>query len=89
MSDPTPPKIEFPCDYPIKVVGDAAPDFKDFVIRTVTAHAPGLDESLIELNPSRNGRFISVRMTITATGEEQLQKLFEDLKASGRVHMVL
>lgn len=89
MSEQAPPKIEFPCDYPIKVVGDAAPDFKDFVIRTVEEHAPGLDTSKITLNSSKNGRFISVRMTIVATGEEQLKALFEDLKASGRVHMVL
>ncbi len=89
MSDQAPPKIEFPCDYPIKVVGDSAPDFKDFVVRTVQVHAPDLDMTSISLNASRNGRFISVRMSIIATGEAQLQSLFEDLKASGRVHMVL
>lgn len=89
MSDQAPPKIEFPCDYPIKVVGNAAPDFKEFVIEVVQIHAPGLDIETVTINESRNGRFVSVRMSITATGESQLQSLFEELKASGRVHMVL
>lgn len=89
MNDQAPPKIEFPCEYPIKIVGNAAPDFKDFVLRTVEIHAPGLDMQTVTLNASRNGRFLSVRMSIIATGEEQLNKLFQDLKASGRVHMVI
>jgi putative lipoic acid-binding regulatory protein len=89
MHDQAPPKIEFPCAYPIKVVGDAAPDFREFVIETVQIHAPGLDIETITINESRNGRFVSVRMSIVATGEAQLKSLFEDLKASGRVHMVL
>ncbi|GAA3587280.1 MULTISPECIES: HP0495 family protein [Marinobacter] len=89
MTEPKAPKIEFPCDYEIKVIGDAAPDFRDFVVTVVERHAPGLREENIRLNPSRNGRFTSVRLTIVATGEPQLKALFEELKASGRVHMVL
>jgi putative lipoic acid-binding regulatory protein len=43
----------------------------------------------IDVRPSSNGRFESVRVTITATGEEQLRAIFEELKASGRVHIVI
>ena len=89
MSQPEPPKIEFPCDYPIKVIGKAAPDFKDFVVKTISVHAPDLDASCVEINPSRNGKFVSVRLSIMATGKAQLENLFEDLKASGRVTMVI
>lgn len=88
-ADQEPPKITFPCDYPIKVIGNADPDFKDYVVRVMHKHAPGFDETKIDVNASRNGRFISVRLIITATGEAQLQTLFEELKGSGRVHMVL
>ncbi|MCK7543912.1 DUF493 domain-containing protein [Marinobacter bryozoorum] len=89
MSQPTAPKIEFPCDYVIKVIGNAAPDFTDFVVSVVEGHAPGIRDEHITVTDSRNGRFTSVRLTIVATGEPQLKALFEDLKASGRVHMVL
>lgn len=89
MSEPKAPKIEFPCDYVIKVIGHAAPDFTEYVVSVVEAHAPGIREEHISVTHSRNGRFTSVQLTIVATGEPQLKALFEDLKSSGRVHMVL
>ncbi|PAV26000.1 hypothetical protein C8D92_10170 [Tamilnaduibacter salinus] len=89
MSQQQPPKIEFPCDYTIKVVGDAAPDFRELVIAVVERHAPGINEKDVHERDSRNGRFVSVRLRIRATGEDQLKALTEDLKATGRVHMVL
>lgn len=89
MSEPNAPKIEFPCDYVIKVIGNSAPDFTDFVVEVVEQHAPGIRETDISVTESSNGRFSSVQLTIMATGEPQLKALFEELKGSGRVHMVL
>ncbi|WP_136064221.1 HP0495 family protein [Modicisalibacter radicis] len=86
---PDAPRVEFPCDYPIKIVGDAAPDFEATVVEVIETHAPGLDRRTVNAVDSRNGKFRSVRVTITATGHEQLQALFASLKATGRVHMVL
>lgn len=84
-----PPKITFPCDYPLKVVGDAADDFPATVCQVIVRHAPDFDETTLEVVDSRNGRFQSVRVTIVATGEQQLSQLFNELKATGRVHMVV
>ena len=83
------PKIIFPCDYPIKVVGDAADDFASVVCQIVTTYAPEFDASTITVVDSRNGRFQSIRLSIQATSEEQINQLFLALKATGRVHMVL
>jgi putative lipoic acid-binding regulatory protein len=83
------PKVEFPCDYSIRVVGDAAEDFVAAISEVIERHAPGFDPASIKLSDSRNGRFQSVRVVIHATGEAQLGALFQDLKATGRVHMVL
>ncbi|MBE0463298.1 MAG: HP0495 family protein [Halomonadaceae bacterium] len=84
-----PPKITFPCDYPLKIVGDAADDFTACVCQIVVRHAPDFDESTLEVVDSRNGRFQSVRITINATSEQQISQLFDELKATGRVHMVV
>lgn len=83
------PKVEFPCDYSLKIVGDASHDFRDTVIDIVEIHAPGVDRRRVTVVDSRNGKYQSVRLTITATGQEQLEALFASLKATGRVHMVL
>lgn len=89
-SDPaSAPTITFPCDYPIKVVGDAAEDFTAIVCQVVLRHDSGFDASSIEVVKSRTARFLSVRLTLRATGEAQLKALFDDLKATGRVHMVV
>lgn len=89
VNDQQPPKIEFPCEYPIKVIGDGGPDFKDFVLRTVRVHAPDIALDRVEVNASRSGKYLSIRLWIMATGEEQLMCIFRDLKDSGRVQMVL
>ena len=88
MSEQDVPKIEFPCDYPIRVMGKAAPDYKDFVVEVVKKHDPHFSGHA-EVKESRTGKFQSVVVVICATGEPQLKALHEELKASGRVHMVL
>lgn len=89
-TDVQPPKIEFPSEnYPIKVIGDAGEGFSDMVLEVVRRHAPEVDEDSLVVRDSRNGRFVSVQVLITATGIEQLQSIHVDLKSTGRVHMVL
>ena len=84
------PKIEFPCErYPIKVIGDAGEGFSDLVVEIIQRHAPDLDVTTLVSRDSRNGRFLSVQLLITATGVDQLQNIHKDLRATGRVHMVL
>ncbi|MBB3047182.1 hypothetical protein FHR99_001418 [Litorivivens lipolytica] len=89
MSDPEAPKIEFPCAYPIKVMGDAEPDFRDMVVEVMSGFCGPIDDRDVSVKLSRTGKFSSVTVTITATGERQLQSIFEALKATGRVQMVL
>lgn len=85
-----PPKIEFPCaDYPIKIIGDASDDFRDRMVEIIRQYAPEFDEETVVVKDSRNGRFLSVQVRILATSVEQLQRIHEALKATGRVHMVL
>jgi hypothetical protein len=83
------PQIEFPCEYPIAVVGEAAPDFQSLVESIIDAHAPGFPRHRTTVRESGAGRWLSVRVTIVATGEPQLRALFEALKGTGRVQAVL
>lgn len=89
MTHQQPPKIEFPCDYPIKVMGEASLDFRDFVTTIMQRHDPHFDKSKVQVRPSRNGRYESVNVIVTATGEAQLSAIFADLKTNPAVRMVL
>ena len=83
------PKIEFPCLYPIKIIGYAVDNFKELVTSRVEEHTGPIDSELVTVRSSRKNNYISVNITIAATGEEQLSKIFEDLKKIESVKMVL
>ena len=83
------PRIEFPCDYPIKVMGRSGETFESVILAVFERHAPGFDQRAIEVRVSSKGTFTSLTITITATGPEQLQALHQDLMATGHVTMVI
>lgn len=83
------PKIEFPCRYPVKILGIASERFSKEVVDIVRKHAPELTDSDISNKNSSRGRFLSITCIINATGEQQLSDLFEDLKRQEDVKMVL
>ena len=84
-----PPKIEFPCDYPIKVIGDASDDLVDKVLAILAKYDSSVSKKKVVENPSKNGNYCSVRVEFMATSENQLKNMFEELKTHAWVRMVL
>ncbi len=90
MSTQEPPKIEFPCEnYPIKVVCIASDAVKSLVLSVTEHYAPGFDRSRIKVTTSREGRFQSITLHITATGADQLKDYHQALIAHDEIKMVL
>ena len=89
MIDKEPPKIEFPCEYPIKVMGEANALFHQHVLDIMDKHAAGFDRSKVSVRDSKKGRWQSITITITATGSSQLEDIFKELKSNSLVKMVL
>ena len=89
VTEQEPPKIEFPCDYPIKVMGNACPEFQALVMEVMERHAPGFDQSAVSSRGSSKGTFEAITVVVTATGVDQLQAIFDDLKNNHLVKMVL
>lgn len=84
------PKIDFPCaDYPIKVIGHNTEDFKQFVIDVMLSYDRGLELNKVTHQDSKNAKFRSVRLFMTAQSESQLIALNDQLKASSRVITVI
>ncbi len=81
--------IEFPCEYPIKVMGKNVAEFSEVILDIIRRHAPDLRNENISFRTSRNNNYLAVNVIIYATGPQQLQALFDDLKATGLVSMVL
>lgn len=83
------PRIEFPCRYPVKVMGEAHERFTVEVLEVFQIHAPEVTDDHIAAKPSAKGNYIALTITIHATGIEQLELLFTDLKKLPAVKLVL
>ena len=88
MTEIDAPRIEFPCDYPIKVIGDVSGSVGE-ILSVVRRHAPEVTPDEVSTRQSSKGNYRSVRVTIIATGEAQLKMLHQDLIALPGVRMVL
>lgn len=89
MADEQPPRIEFPCTYPVTVVANADALLRARIFAVFADHAPDFDAASVTERASRNGNYCSLVFSITATGETQLRQLFEGLKGCPGVHLVL
>jgi uncharacterized protein len=83
------PKIEFPCDYPIKVIGDSHADFTNEILDIVRRYDSKVTFEKLKERPSSKGNYQSITVPFWATGESQLKRLFADLKKCPSVRMVL
>jgi uncharacterized protein len=80
MSDP-PPLLEFPTDYPIKVIGRPSEDFRARVHAIVLRHVPLIEPERVTERLSENGNFLSISYRIRAESREQVEALATDLKS--------
>jgi putative lipoic acid-binding regulatory protein len=79
MSDP--PLLEFPTDYPIKVIGRPSDEFRARVHAIVLRHVPLIEPERVTERLSENGNFLSISYRIHAESREQVEALATDLKS--------
>jgi putative lipoic acid-binding regulatory protein len=89
-SDPPPPVgLQFPTDFPIKVMGRRVDGFAQAIVEVVQQHAPDFDASTLEMRTSKDGNYLSVTATIQATSRDQLDALYRALTSHPLVKVVL
>jgi hypothetical protein len=87
---PTPDTlIEYPCAFPIKVMGANVAGFVEAVVDVARRFDPGFDAAGVEQRPSRAGNYLGLTITITATSREQLDELYRTLSTHPLVKVVL
>ena len=84
-----PPTMEFPCEYPIKVIGLASTEFRQSVVHILKSFDERLSDQAIAVQPSAKGNYESIKVTLTATSESMLVNLFAELKTLPDLKMVL
>jgi putative lipoic acid-binding regulatory protein len=86
---PEKPLLTFPCEFPMKVMGRREDGFAQLVSDIVVRHAPDFDPATIEMRSSKQGRYLSLTVTIQARSREQLDALYSELSGHPMVIMVL
>jgi len=81
--------IEYPSQFPIKVMGERVEGFVHAVTTVARHFDPEFDASSVELRESSGGKYIGVTITITATSREQLDELYRTLSTHPMVKIVL
>lgn len=89
VTEPTPSLIEYPSDFPIKIMGRQSPGLAQSVVEIVLRHAPDFDPAQVELRASKQKNYLSITCVIRATSREQLDALYRDLCDHPQVVMVL
>ena len=84
-----PSLIEYPCDFPIKIMGKAQQDFTQIALAIVKYHAPDFDAATMVIRASKNGTYLSITCTIRAASRSQLDTLYQALSDHTMIAVVL
>ena len=81
--------LHFPCEFSLKVMGEDIDNYADYVLTVCQKHVANVDPANVKTRPSRNGKYLAVTVTFTATSREQLDNLYHELNAYEHTKMAL
>lgn len=81
--------LEFPADFPLKVMGRRVDGFAQAIAAVVAAHVPGFDPASIELRSSSRGTYLSLTIVVRADSRAQLEALYRALAVHPLVRILL
>jgi uncharacterized protein len=81
--------FEFPCDFPIKVMGKAHPDFADTIVNVVRQFDANFDATRVETRASSGGNYVGLTVTVRAVSREHLDDIYRALTGHPMVSVVL
>ena len=81
--------LEFPCAFPLKIMGLAGDALAQTVLGIVLRHAPDFDGATMGMRASSGGKYLSLTCTINATSKPQLDALYRELTSHPLVKVAL
>ena len=89
MISPEDSLIEYPSDFPIKVMGPTHVDFAATIVDVVLEHDPTFHIGRLEVRPSAQGNYTGLTVTVLAVSRTQLDDLYRALSAHPMVKIVM
>ena len=81
--------IDYPCAFPIKVMGERVEGFVEAIVSVARQFDPNFDATTVEQRSSSGGRYLGLTITVHATSREQLDELYRALSSHPGVKVVL
>ena len=81
--------IEYPCTFPIKVMGAHVAGFEEAIVAVARHFDPQFDAATVERRPSSSGNYLGLTITVMATSRDQLDELYRTLSTHPMVKVVL
>ena len=89
MNNPRESLIDYPSDFPIKIMGVMQDQFAQTMVDVVRKHDPEFHAGKMEMRPSSKGNYLALTVTVRATSREQLDNLYRELSSHAMVKVVL
>ncbi len=88
-TEQTKPEIEFPCNFPLKAIGDDVENYRDFVVDVIGQHCDTIQEENITTRLSNGGKYIAVTVPFTAVSRAQLDAIYQQLSENAHTRYLL
>lgn len=83
------PLIDFPCDFPIKVMGETETKFPETIIRLINTILPAFNATKIETKMSSSGKYTSLTCTVYVESQDQLNDIYRLISSHPLVKFAL
>lgn len=77
--------MTFPCQFPIKAMGKVEENFDALVVSIIRKHVSDLSENAVKSRLSKEGKFVSITVTVEAESKQQLDDIYMELTAHEKV----
>ena len=81
--------LEFPCVFPLKVIGRNVAEFEGEVLTIIRKHVPELQRENVTRRSSAGNKYLALTITFIADNQMQLDELYLELNRHELVLMTL
>ena len=81
--------IDFPCEFPIKILGKDNDVFKNTVSQIMAKHHQKYSEISVKKNNSKNKNYIALTWVVNVNNQYELDNIYKDLSKDKNILFVL
>ena len=81
--------IDFPCEFPIKILGKDSDVFENTVSEIMAKHGQKYSEISVKKNNSKNKNYIALTWVVNVNNQDELDNIYKDLSKDKNILFVL